>query len=252
MLISYSCKENDSAKPNLYAAEILSQLNVADTFLFDFMQKDGTLDTSSLEYLRWQEKWLDLPSLHKGFDSIQIRIWYGCFLTGDRLVALIHNGQRWKSEISELIFHGGGEQGPSRYPDSVTRVTHFKNPESGWISFIDSLFTLKILTLPNDYDIPGFIPNYPMDGCGIAFEISTRNAYRCYSYANPDLYDHWQVKNVLRIINLLSSEFNITEWPERSPTKEDEEKRKSKSDSIITIRELTLPEDTLNSAKKKE
>ena len=247
-----SCKEDDSARANEYAAKILSQLNSSDTFLFDFPFEDGKLDTAALGYLRWQEKCLNLPTLQKGFDSIQIRIWYGCALGGDRLVSLIHNGKNWKAELSNLTRHGGGEEGSAGYIDSLTRDIEYKNPKSGWIQLIDSLFDLKILTLPNDYDIPDFRLVQPMDGCGVGFEISTKNAYRFYTYANPQFDNYWQVKNVLQIIKLLSTEFNLSEWPE-GPTKDlEEENRKDKRDSVVVVRELPHEPDTINLTEKKE
>src|SRR6185436_11143212 len=86
-----SCKNDDSATPNPHAAKILSQLNPTDTFLFDFPLEKGNIDSIVLGYLRWQEKSLKLPSLQSGFDSVEIRIWYGCALSGDRLVRLIND-----------------------------------------------------------------------------------------------------------------------------------------------------------------
>src|SRR5688500_17996987 len=90
-LVLLSCKGDDSAKQNEHAANILSQLNLSDTFLFDFpLYYNNQLDGVVLVNLRRQEKWLNLPSLRKGFDSIEIRIWYGCYYIGcnRRLVRL--------------------------------------------------------------------------------------------------------------------------------------------------------------------
>lgn len=243
-----SCKEDDSAKPNPYAAKILSQLNPSDTFLFEVPLKNNQLDTAVLNYMRWQKKWLNLPSLQKGFDSLQIRIWYGCALGGDRLVALIHDGKSWKAELSNLIRHGGDQEGSSGYPDSLTKENELKDPKSGWVQFIDSLFDLKILTLPNEYDIPSFEKIQPMDGCGIAIEISTKNAYRLYVYNNPDLYigefkDYWQVKNIVEIMKLLSTEFNISEWPEGKLKTPEEINQKSK-EGKIRVAEINLDSGT--------
>lgn len=253
VFVIHSCKEDDSAKPNVYAAKLVSQLNVTDTFLFNFPLENGQFDTIAMSYLRWQEGSLKLPSLQKGFDSLQIRIWYGCDMSGDRLVRLIHDGKNWKAELSELIKEGGGNEGEAKLTDiSFSRTIQTRSPESGWIKFIDSLFKLKILTLPNEYDIPNFDLQLPTDGCGVGIEIATKNAYRCYAYRNPDIYDYWQTKNVVQILKLLSAEFNITQWPERPPEKRNDKVLKNRKDSVIKIRELTLPEDTINSTRQRQ
>lgn len=243
-----SCKnDDDSAKPNEYAAKILAKLNPTDTFLFDLPSTNNFIDSVYLAHLPLQEKWLNLQSLQKGFDSIEIRVWYGCYIgCGHRLVRLVHNRKKWQAEISNLIHYGGGKEGSGPWMDSMSRNIEYKTPKSGWLRFIDSLFDLKILTLSNDYEIPNFKQNEATDGSWINIEISTKRTYRFYEYEDPQWvsYDAWQVKNMLRIIKLLSTEFNISEWPEiklRDPEKE----IKKNTTEKITIRELKLVDDTV-------
>ena len=228
ILFLQGCKHDNSATENQYAAQILSQVNPSDTFLFDFPSAKDQLVTIYFSYLPLHEKWLNLQSLHKGYDSIEIRVWYGCeFGCGRRLVRLFHNREKWQAEISTLTLHGGGDEGAANYIDSMSREIEFKSPKSGWVRFINSLFDLKILVLPNDYDIPNFKQVRPTDGDWIQIEISAKNIYRFYGYTNPDFYDYWQVQNVLQILKLLSTEFNISEWPDakmkvpESPNKEE-------------------------------
>jgi hypothetical protein len=215
VVLLQSCKSDDSSTPNPYAAKILSQLNPTDTFLFDLPPADNYFDSLYLSILPLHERWLNLQSLQKGSDSIEIRIWYRCWAScGPRLVRLFHNRQKWQAEISNLTTYKGSEEEPADYIDSMSRDIQYKNPKSGWVSFIDSLFSLKILTLPDDEEIPNFEPTGSTDGNWVELEISTKNAYRYYSYANHDfpIHEYWQTKNEAQILKLISKEFNIPEW----------------------------------------
>jgi hypothetical protein len=217
VVLLQSCKKDDSSTPNPYAAKILSQLNPTDTFLFDLPPADNYFDSLCLLFLPLDEKWLNLQSLQKGSDSIEIRIWYRCWAScGPRLVRFFHNRQKWQAEISDITTYRGNEEESAEYIDSMSRDIQFKNPKSGWISFIDSLFSLKILTLPCDYEIPNFESAGSTDGNWADVEISTKNVYRYYSYVDPDfpILNYWQTKNIAQILKLISKEFNITEWPE--------------------------------------
>ena len=241
-----SCSGDDSTTPNTYAAKILSQLNTHDTFLVDLPPTNDYVDSIFLAYQSFNEKWLNLRSLRKGYDSIEIRLWYGCYIgCGDRLIRLTHNSEKWQAEISNITRYGGGDPGPFKYFDSLSREIEYKSPKSGWVSFINNLFALHILTLPDDNNIPNFERSSATDGEWVQIEISTRDTYRFYGYDNPGCCSqekedkYWQVKNVLKIIRLLSTEFNISEWPEvksRKPLMKDLNDRKE----IIQIPELNL------------
>jgi hypothetical protein len=54
--------------------------------------------------------------------------------------------------------------------------------------------------------------NTAMDGCGITFEIATKNIYRVYDYETPEAYmnKHAEVRSVLQILRLIENEFGIT------------------------------------------
>jgi hypothetical protein len=209
-LIILSCKtKDDSSVPNEYAAKFIKELNPTDTFLFDFsVNKKGVFDTLDWYYLKEFEKHLELPSLEKGFDSIQIRIDFDCVRnTRESLVILTNDGKGWMAELSNVHYH----YSENMKVDSITREVINAIPKSGWINFINELFDLKILTIEDNYKIPGFEYSVPNDGCGIGIEVATKNVYRFYSYDNPSLYDekHWQAANVIAIQNLLYEEFDI-------------------------------------------
>jgi hypothetical protein len=163
------------------------------------------LDSSLLEEARLNQRYLGLESTEKGFDSVQIRIWYDCINTPHFLVGLKNTNGKWKAELCRIIYPPTWQ----RSGDSISGKIIQGSPKSGWPKFISQLFNLKILTLPNDYEIPNFKYDAVTDGCGAEVEIATKNTYRFYAYNNPELYKYWQTKNILLILKLINEEFEI-------------------------------------------
>jgi hypothetical protein len=201
-VFSFCNSKTDASEPDGYAAKFVSELNSTDTFLFDLSMKD----TSLLRLKRKKESELSLPSLENGFDSVQLRIGFGCALGMDFLIILSNSNQKWTAELSRLDYELDSAENIS-----VSRKIIKDNPKSGWKKLIRQLFELKILTLPDDDDIPHLEKQYPADGCGVATEVATKKFYRVYNYHNPNLYtkEHWEQRNVMQIIRLLANEFDL-------------------------------------------
>lgn len=86
--------------------------------------------------------------------------------------------------------------------------------KTDWKTIADSLDILKIAELPTDDLIPGYYPvegGYANNSATFSFEYATRNTYRFYQY--NDLYrarsHFWQPDNVIKILDLLESEFQF-------------------------------------------
>jgi hypothetical protein len=200
--LAFCNDETDSMEQDSYAAKFIFRLNPSDTFQFFLPEKDSSL----LELKREHDSLLKLPSLENGFDSLQLRIAFGCFLGVDFLVILSNSNQKWSGELSKLQYHTD-----SLDNRSITRKSIRGNPKSGWKNLIRKLFELKILTLPDDDDIPALIKEHPSDGCGVAVEIATNKVYKVYNYENPNIYTktNWQAENIMKIIRLLANEFDL-------------------------------------------
>lgn len=206
-----SCKQDNRA------AEYVKNLNTDDTFLFDVIKrKTPKEDSDFFEYKRAQEKFLNLKSINNGYDSIQIRIHYGCFMGVSEYIVLRNNGTNWTAEAGEIREYYNDSSWLKL--DSVIWLKKQVIPKSGWGKFISRLFGLQILSLPDNNKIPGFHYYAPSDGCYSSFEIATKKAYRYYDYDNPNMYDtiYWQAKNVLSILRLINHEFGMEDkvWPE--------------------------------------
>jgi hypothetical protein len=202
-IFSFCRSKTDASQPDFCAAKFISELNPTDTFLFDLPKND----TSILRLKRKNDRLLNLPSIENGFDSIQIKIYFGCALGVDFLVTLSNSNRKWTAELSKPEYDNssGGEI------RRASRKIIYADPKSGWKSLIRELFELKILTLPDDDDIPNLEKQYPSDGCGVAVEIATKKVYRIYNYENPYMYikEHLEPQKIMRIIGLLANEFDL-------------------------------------------
>ena len=210
VLVCCKCKQEDhhNSEHDKRNAELVRQLNTTDTFV-----REINSDESVEAWLRYTEKSCGLDSLNNGFDSIQIRIWYGCALGAERLIILSLVSNKWRAEVCERQF--SGEYSSDGYNPITGKVKYVK-PKSGWDSLITGLFNLGILTLPDLDQINGFVEESVADGCDIGIEIATKRIYREYRYSNPDFYVRqlWQAKNIVGIASLLNAEFGIKDdWP---------------------------------------
>jgi hypothetical protein len=250
--------KDDSAVQNEYAADYIKNLNLSDTFLYDIpIDSRGEIDSFSLNDLNNFERLTGLKSISKGFDSIEIRIAFVCYMKGpEKMVILRNQNKRWDAELSEIYPYSDGALS-WRGLDSIKRKIVYERPKSGWIKFINQLFDLKILTIEHEFKIPGFQYQSVMDGCAISVEVSTENVYRFYGFANPKLYtkQHWQATNMIAIEKLLYNEFKTlgiwdkeTEHQTKMRIKELENRHKNGTKKV-KIEEISIT-DSENSIKK--
>jgi hypothetical protein len=163
-------------------------------------------------------KQLKLEDIHSGFDSLQIRVWYGYSTSRLReLIVLKKDNKGWSGSHHTMKV----EWDPVKLTDTVKKHDRQQlEPKSDWASLIQKLLDNQILTLPDMDDIKGIwyevIPETGdtmimsvADGITYNFEIATNSYYRFYSYGNPKYYqaNHWQARNILAIMDILKSEF---------------------------------------------
>jgi hypothetical protein len=248
LFVLISCKEKD--RPT----QMVAQLNPTDTFLFEFPKRNGVVDSSfHNEYLLFQKS-VGLQYLEKGFDSIQIRLWYGGSFTGHRIVILSNKNGKWIAELSKVTYtinpNYKRKSSDNYWEEYIpSRNIEYKTPKSGWEKFIKELFRLNILTLPNEDDIKGFKRADYTDGSGILGEIATKNVYRAYSYGemDSDLEKYEQLQNISHILKLIDEEFGLEklwDYTNEIPEKIDD-------DNKIKINEMTIQEVPVPVKKKK-
>ena len=235
-----SCQQGDTS------AKQISQLNNSDIFLHEFPQKRGLFDSSLYNYIVNREKELNLTSLDKGFDSIQIRISYGGSFVGERLVILSNKDNKWTAEVSKIITSVNRGFEDSLNADfwdqySLTRTIHYKMPKSGWSKFIKKLFNLNILTLPDEANIKDFSRMAATDGSGILVEVATKNIYRAYTYGEMDSYNqnHSEMMNISQILKFVDEELGLDKlWDYTMETPSVNEPSKPIKFQEMTIQEV--------------
>jgi len=215
ILESAGCQTRDEIN-----AALVRGLNPLNEFV-----KDIQLDTCGMKILKRNERLLGISSLINGFDSIHIRLSYGCALDGPHpIIALTLISNKWKAEIIETEYYSSDHNLRRKgncsedSVDSASKSIRSVNPASGWQSFISKLFALQVLSLPSLEKIPGYrdIDGSVMDGCGIRVQVATKRIYRVYDYSNPVLFadKYPEAKKAVAIGTLLNTEFGLKkQWP---------------------------------------
>lgn len=187
-------------------------VNSKNRILSDSIIKDIPLNTNGSPVLSYLHKEyiankLSLEKLENGFDSMQIRIWYGyAFEDTGQLVIFTNENNKWTSDFLTLSFNVN-ENKDSVW--SIGKELLRRNPKSGWDSFIKKLLDYQILSLPDMAEIDENITI--ADGHAFTVEIATNNNYRFYQYQEPEMVKDrlWQAKNMSYILKLIESEFEF-------------------------------------------
>jgi hypothetical protein len=152
-----------------------------------------------------KQKQLGIDSLENGFDNLQIRVWYDFALVKERkLVVITNKATNWTATVYNLRVDWDG-QTETILSKTIKKVT----PKSGWANFSKKLLDLKVLTLPNQDDIPKY--GGGEDGRTYNVEVATKNQYRFYGYWEPQDYQDkfWQAKNMADILKLFEEELGV-------------------------------------------
>lgn len=178
--------------------------------LSDSIKKDIPIDKDGrpMSYYRNKsdiEKKVGLLNLENGFDSLQIRLWYGyAFKDSSQLIIFRKNKDQWSGEFYNLLYKMT-ERGDSI--KSIEKTVSKHDPKSGWNYLVSRLLALKIDSLPDK----SRISDYPSitDGDGVVVEIATVDQYRIYFYNTPSLAQTtiWQARNMEQILELIENQF---------------------------------------------
>lgn len=154
-----------------------------------------------------KSKQLKLDKLEKGFDSLQIRIWYDSALSNrDKLVIFKLKDFKWKGFYYSLNVEWNAYKLTNKVKKSHKIEIH---PKSGWKIFISKILENKIESLPNMKDINGLVDRWS-DGKTYSIEIATKSKYRFYNYHLPEKFlEFEEAKNMVEILKVIESEFGI-------------------------------------------
>jgi len=166
-------------------------------------------------FSKQKEFQLDLISPETSIDSLILRVWVTIPSRKRNqrhdLFELRYENEKWTAQVINMnvdFYKSRIEEDIINY--TVTEV----KPKTNWNTLIDSLYILKIDSLPSDQ----FLPNYAFRGYSysnkaptLCFEYATPSIYRFYQYNNVWQLEenYWQAENVISFINLLDREFCV-------------------------------------------
>lgn len=180
----------------------------SDTFFIDIpLERNG--DTAVYYcMIKRLVPMVGLPTIGNGFDSLQIRIYYGMAQNNNlQLVTISRIDSNWIAKLFLLEYQY------SEVDNSIEglelKESDNKIPQSGWQKFVDELLALQILSLPDHTKIDNYEPCY--DAYGLTIEFATEKQYRIYNYPCFLSYSekYWQAKNVESILELLEKELDF-------------------------------------------
>jgi hypothetical protein len=163
------------------------------------IRTDTTGFWNEFHNVRQLSRQLKLNPVDKGFDSLQIRVWFSHSL-GKRkhLVIIERQNCEWKGRLYEMNV---GYVDTLNY--NLVERYNKKNvkPVSGWQQFISELYQYKILELSGNN-------GGGTDGMNYCIEILTAGTYTYYSFDDPEPAND-QSANMVNIITLLEREFKF-------------------------------------------
>ncbi|MBS1564659.1 MAG: hypothetical protein JST39_09735 [Bacteroidetes bacterium] len=154
-----------------------------------------------------RETKLHIDRLENGYDSIQVRIWYGPFQYMNRdLVIIKYSKGAWSGE--HFIYTVDWQESAKEV--IITKKRRPVAPKSGWADFTRNLFADSITTLPDMHKIPGLNDGI-LDGMNYYVEVATADSYRFYTYHEPSLFEQEfpQARKMMDVIRLLKQEFGV-------------------------------------------
>lgn len=152
---------------------------------------------------------LGLDNLEKGYDSLQIRIWFNYDRKDTfQVLSIKRNNAKWYGSFCVASYQLNENQ------DSLARyfkITFEPERRDDWGVIVDSLVQYHIMTLPDQHKVIP-IDAYPFDGGnGVMVEVADAHQYRIYGYELSSLFKERfkEVAEVGKIVNFLSNRLGI-------------------------------------------
>ena len=183
----------------------LLSCNSAETVNKNEPVKTSTVDTikhTRQKAFAEQATKLNLPSIEKGVDSFEMRIWVGSIFVEHELIILKYSDTSWQTQ-------------KIRYYKSEDGVTHFKNekiikPTLSLPLLIDSLKQINLDKFISQEEISNFVDNIA-DGITYNLEIATKGSYKLFTYHCPEHFAKNEInnKNFLDLLLLVDKYFHF-------------------------------------------
>lgn len=196
-IVFLSCKENQKLHEDLY------QLNTPQDTNF---KKEIPANCYTYVADKYKEEQLGLEYIESGYENFQLRLWVDYALYKGRELYIIRNKNgKWSAEVYKMMTERSLEIEDSIVSKQIKSLV----PKSGWDYLLTNLVNLKVTTLPDMENIPGFTGTVD-DGVDFNIEIASKYQYRYYNYHSPEYFQdkYWQAKNMVQIVKLIRTELN--------------------------------------------
>ncbi len=148
-------------------------------------------------------KRIGLISLDKGYDSLFIRLWY-VYRATMQVTDLKKSDGKWSAGFHTMKFGVIEDR-----LDVIETNSTYISPKSDWNIFMNKLFSLNLLELPDDSELPDY-KSLVNDAAFVIVEVATKERYKIYSYG--EISDHLEFPQVVKmenIMKLIEEEFGI-------------------------------------------
>lgn len=181
---------------------------LSDTIIKDIPRSRKGMEPAYYKNKPQIERAMGLNSIENGFDSIELRLWYGYSIDDSSQLVVLKKGknQKWISELCNFKYKYDER---NNILTSIGKVCFDRTPKSGWDHFTRKLFDLEITDLPDAGKLPGYID--ATDGGSIIIEVATSKLYRIYAYQLPSVNQEKfiQAKKMVDILRLIEEEFDF-------------------------------------------
>jgi hypothetical protein len=168
-----------------------------------------TPDTTQLgrERFNWhmsRVKALNLPAIHKGVDSFELRFWHGISIANPKSVTILkYVESNWHLSITNY-FVGYFEGQTMNYIKLDSAITRLFPVPINMTRFLDSLNSFDLKRFPDQFTLKEYDESVA-DGSVYAIELSTHSFYKAIWYNNPDQYDGLFHKKAATLIDFLAN-----------------------------------------------
>jgi hypothetical protein len=149
-----------------------------------------------------------MDTLEKGFQNLQIRIWYPDIGEMDRhVVVMKRKGVDWSGF---LISYNSDHQSDSFYVNK--KLIRKIKPKMDWNSFTDSLIAMGIEKVTDETEFVGFPDRTNLPG--VQIEIAKPNWYRFYSCTSPRSFrrENAEVENLVQILEFVEDQLSLKKY----------------------------------------
>jgi len=160
---------------------------------------------------------LNLNLLENGAEPFELRLWTKMEVTNGGQVLIIKKiNNQWTCVDYRYLETYTPVKDQKSIVDFVTNFSidtvwiKKKQPKSGWRNFFTAIHKNKIMDLPVQSQIPGWV-NHVTDGYTFYVEYATSNRYKFYWYNTPYVYedDFSECRYMNNIIFLFNKEFGL-------------------------------------------